>query len=374
MKITGGLVYDLDKGFVRREVYCQSGYIVPEYEDDETFDANGCYVIPGLTDIHLHGCRGADFSDGDLDGLCTMGEYELSRGITQFCPTGMTLEEEPLAKACRTAEKYHKNPPMGADLAGVNLEGPFLSASKKGGQNGAWLKNPDYEMFSRLNDAAGGLVRFVTVAPELEGSMKFIRRAHGDCTVSLGHTAADYDTATEAFNNGACHVTHLFNAMPPFSHRAPGVVGAAFDRPGCMVEIICDGIHIHPSVVRAVFRLFGADRVVLVSDSMRAAGMPNGEYMLGGQEVSVKNYRATLPDGTLAGSATDLMRCLQKAVSFGVPLEHAVRAAAVNSAISAGIFEWAGSIQVGKKANIAVLNSDFTLKAVIFHGTLAANY
>lgn len=368
MKIIHAQVFDPELGFLTRDVCFQGSLLTPVSTDWEVYDAAGCYVIPGLTDLHFHGCRGADFSDGDGAGLRTMAEYELSRGVTQICPAGMTLEEDALAAACRTAAEYHASGTNGAELVGINLEGPFLSEAKKGGQNGAWLRAPDIRLFRRLNQASGGLVRLVSVAPELPGAMEFIRQASGDAVVSLAHTQSDYDTAMEAFRQGAKQVTHLFNAMEPFLHRAPGVVGAALDSPDCRVELICDGIHIHPSVVRAVFRMFGADRVILVSDSMRATGMPDGEYMLGGQEVTVRGARATLPDGTLAGSATDLMRCLRNAVSFGIPLADAVRAACVNPAKVLGIYHRVGSLEPGKEARLAILNPNLSLKAVFFQG------
>ena len=185
----------------------------------------------------------------------------------------------------------------------------------------------------------------------------------GEVTVSLAHTTADYDTAMEAFRRGARQVTHLFNAMPPFSHRAPGVVGAAADTPECNVELICDGVHIHPAVVRSVFKLFGPKRVILISDTMRAAGLSDGEYTLGGQAVTVKGKLATLADGTIAGSVTDLMSCMLTAVSFGIPL-----AAAVNPAMAIGIFSRVGSVDCGKLANLVVLDENLSLKAVILRG------
>ena len=200
--------------------------------------------------------------------------------------------------------------------------------------------------------------------------MDFIREASNEVRVSIAHTTADYDTAMAAFGAGASHVTHLFNAMPPFTHRAPGVVGAAFDTPDCWVELICDGIHIHPSVVRAVFKLFGADRVVLVSDTMRAAGMADGDYSLGGQPVAKKGKYATLADGTLAGSVTDLMDCMRTAVSFGIPLADAVRAAAVNPAQSIGIYSRCGSLENGKWANVVLLNRDLSIRNVMFKGKI----
>ena len=368
MKITGGRVFDLREGFVRRDICFDGAVIAPSSGDGETYDANRCYVIPGLTDIHFHGCKGADLSDGDPDGLTRMAEYQLSRGVTQICPAGMTLPEEQLLKICRTAAEHRRAGKPGAELVGVNLEGPFLSEAKKGAQNGAWLRAPDAELLRRLMEASEGLVKLVSVAPELPGALEFVREASKEVTVAIAHTAADYDTAMAALNAGAREITHLFNAMPPFAHRAPGVVGAAADFPDCRVELICDGVHIHPAVVRAVFRLFGPDRVVLISDSIRGAGMPDGRYTLGGQNVTVKGPLATLTDGTIAGSVTDLMGCMRKAVSFGVPLEDAVRAAAVNPARTVGIFARVGSLDLGKRANAVVLDEYLELRSVFFNG------
>lgn len=368
MKLTGGKVFDLAKGFVERDVCFDGALLTPDSRDGSSYDASGYYVIPGLTDVHFHGCVGADLSDGDGDGLQAMAEYELSRGVTQICPAGMTLLEDRLMKVCRTAAEHKRAGRPGADLVGINLEGPFLSLAKKGAQNGEWLHAPDVAMLRRLMDASEGLVKLVSVAPEEPGALDFIREVCEDVAVSVAHTTADYDTALEAFRAGAREVTHLFNAMPGFTHRAPGVVGAALDSPWSRVELISDGIHIHPSVVRATFKMFGADRVVLISDTMRAAGMSDGKYDLGGQEVTVKGPLATLADGTIAGSATDLMACMKRAVSFGIPLADAVRAAAVTPAQAIGIFDRVGSLEPGKRANAVVLDADLNVKSVFFHG------
>ena len=370
MRITGGQVFDLQEGFVRRDVCFDGRLLSSSSADGRTYDADGCYIIPGLTDLHFHGCMGRDFSDADPEGLEIMARYELSRGVTQICPAGMTLLEEQLTRVCQVAADHRDANKPGAELCGVNLEGPFLSRAKKGAQNGDWLHAPDVAMLRRLMAASRGLVKLVSVAPEEPGAMEFIEAVEGEVTVSLAHTTADYDTAMEAFRLGARQVTHLFNAMPPFSHRAPGVVGAALDTPLCNVELICDGVHIHPAVVRAVFKMFGPKRVILISDTMRAAGMSDGDYTLGGQAVTVKGKLATLADGTIAGSVTDLMSCMRTAVSFGIPLEDAVWAAAVNPARAIGIFSRMGSLEPGKRANVVVLDRNLELKDVFFRGEL----
>ncbi|WP_298024976.1 N-acetylglucosamine-6-phosphate deacetylase [uncultured Dysosmobacter sp.] len=373
MRITGGQVFDLKEGFIAREVCTDGTFLSSASGDSQVLDASGCYVIPGLIDVHFHGCVGEDFSDATSDGLQKIADYELSRGITYICPAGMTLPEDQLTRICENAAAHKAKSSGGADLAGLHLEGPFLCDAKKGAQNGAFLHDPDIEMLRRLQRAANGLVKLVTVAPEQPHAGEFIRSAAADgITVSIGHTTADYEIACAAMDAGASHCTHLFNAMPSFTHRAPGVVGAAFDHPAVKVELICDGIHIHPSVVRAVFRLFGAERVVLVSDSLRATGMPDGQYPFGGQEIVVHGNRATLAHdpNTLAGSVTDLMGCLRQAVSFGIPLADAVRAAAYNPAQAIGIDDRAGSLEPGKEASLVLLDQkDLSIRSILFRGT-----
>ena len=367
--MSGGWVFDPLKGFISRDVCVEGDTIVRD--SGETVDVSGCYIIPGLTDLHFHGCRGADFSDGDAAGLQTMADYELSRGVTQICPAGMTLAEPQLMKICQTAAAHKRNATVGAELVGVNLEGPFLSRAKKGAQNGAWLHAPDPALLLRLKEASEGLVKLVSVAPEEPGAIDFIRQVKDEATVSIAHTACDYDQTMAAFEAGAKQVTHLFNAMNQLTHREPGPIGAAADS-DCRVELICDGVHIHPATIRMVFKLFGPDRVILISDTLRAAGMGDGQYDLGGQEVTVRGSLATLSDGTIAGSVTDLMAGMVKAVSFGIPLTDAVTAAAVNPAKALGIYDRVGSLEVGKTANIAVLNADLSLRAVLLRGQVVS--
>lgn len=372
MRITGGQIFDLKEGFVARDLCTDGTLLSSASSDGKTLHADGCYVIPGLIDVHFHGCVGEDFSDATPDGLQAMADYELRRGITYICPAGMTLPEEQLQRICENAAAHKAAATHGAELAGLHLEGPFLCDAKKGAQNGAFLHDPDLAMLRRLQTAANGLVRLVTVAPEQPGALDFIRGAAADgITVSLGHTTAGYETACAAMEAGARHCTHLFNAMPPLSHRAPGVIGAAFDHPATRVELICDGIHIHPSVVRATFHLFGAERMVLISDSLRATGMPDGQYPFGGQEIVVHGNRATLAHdpNTLAGSVTDLMGCVKQAVSFGIPLADAVRAATYNPAQAIGIDHRAGSLDLGKEASLVLLNrEDLSIRTILLRG------
>ena len=363
-------VFQKDGAFKAGEIYINGSRIADMSQDsgsEEILDGKGAYAIPGLTDIHFHGCVGHDFSDGTQEAIKALAEYELSQGITQICPATMTLAEESLMKISRAAANYDNA--SGARLVGINMEGPFVSEKKKGAQNGLYIRKPDADMFRRLQKEADGLYKLIALAPEEEGAMEFIDELKEEAVISLAHTTAEYETSMEAFRRGASHVTHLFNAMPPFSHREPGVTGAAFDTPDCDVELIADGIHICPTMVRAVFRLFGDDRVILISDSMMATGLTDGDYSLGGQPVKVKGNLATLADGTIAGSATNLMDCLRTAVKkMGIPLESAVKCAAVNSARSIGIDDRYGSLEPGKIANIVLLDEELGLQAVIYDG------
>lgn len=372
MRIIGGQVFDLKNGFVERDV-CTDGALISSVSGDEqVLSADGCYVIPGLVDVHFHGCIGEDFSDATPEGLQRIADYELSQGVTYICPAGMTLPEEQLVKICENAAAHRRKNTGGAELVGVHLEGPFLSMAKKGAQNADYLHAPDIAMLRRLQESAEGCVRLVTAAPEEAGALEFIRAAsEAGIAVSVGHTVADYDTAKAAFAVGADHVTHLYNGMPPMHHRAPGVIGAAFDSPGVMAELICDGVHIHGAMVRLAFRLFGAERMILISDSLRAAGMPDGRYPFGGQEIEVHGNRATIvghPE-TLAGSVTSLMGCLRQAAAFGIPLADAVRAASYNPAKSIKIDDRAGSLEEGKEASIVLLDrKTLAVRKIIFKG------
>lgn len=366
MIIKGGKVFQEDGSFLEQALYINDHRLVDkaEYQDDEkVIDAEGLLVLPGLVDIHSHGAAGEDFSDGNPEGLKKILQYEKRCGITSYCPTSMTFPKERLRqifasiKGAQTEEE--------AKVVGINMEGPFLDPAKKGAHVEEWIAAPDAAFVRELNQDVDGLVRLVTLAPNMDGAEEFIKEMHEEVCISLGHTAADYDCASRAMKLGAHHVTHLYNAMQPFGHRAPGLIGAAMDDPECMVELICDGYHIHPSAIRAAFRLFGPERVILISDSMRATGMENGTYELGGQEVTVKDRKAVLKDGTLAGSATNLYGCMCKAIEFGIPLEQAIMAATANPARSIGIFDRVGSIRIGKQADLLLASENLELKRVI---------
>ncbi len=375
MILQNGSIFTALGRFMQADVRIEGGRIAEvapagSLSGGEAVDVSGKYVTPGFVDIHIHGAAGEDFCDsvdGDPKHVKAMQKYLGSQGVTSFLGTTMAFSEEILGGIFSTVRPLLGAEGEGAVLRGVNMEGPFFNKSKKGAQAEKYIINPDWEMFRRLYEASGGSIRLLDVAPELPGAMEFIQKAAKLCTVSIAHTSATYEQAKDAFAHGASHTTHLFNAMPAFTHRAPGVVGAAADD-AAHVEMICDGIHLHPAVVRAVFALFGAERVCLISDSMRACGMPNGVYTLGGQTVYMTDGRATLEDGTIAGSATCLAECFRRAVKFGVPLESALRAATINPAQAAGLFDELGSVTAGKRADLLVLGRELMPEKVFIGG------
>jgi N-acetylglucosamine-6-phosphate deacetylase len=367
MIIKGADVFT-ESGFEARDIFINGEFISDEAGCGVVLDATGFTAIPGLIDLHLHGCVGSDFTTADEGGLKNMAEYEASNGVTAICPTTLTLSEKTLAGACGRISGCES--PDGSAFVGIYLEGPFISLKKLGAQNPDYVQRPNAELFRRLQSVSGGMVKVLAIAPEVDGAMDVIGEIGGDVVCSVAHTTADYDTAKLAFEKGARQVTHLFNAMPPFHHRDPGVVGAAFDAPDCRVELICDGVHIHPSVVRAAFKLFGSDRILMISDSMMATGLDDGEYELGGLPVTVRGNRATLVQGgAIAGSATNLMGCLKTAVSvMGIPFHTAVKCASVNPAKAIGVFEKRGSLDAGKFADIVLLDAELNIKQVILRG------
>ena len=372
MVIKNVKVYTEKKQFTEGDVMIRDGLFVDEdCGDEEVIDGEGCYAIPGLIDLHFHGCMGHDLCDGTKEAIQEIARYEASVGVTAIAPATMTLPVDELVQILSVAAEYRKEAQEGADLIGVNMEGPFISKVKKGAQDERNIIACDVHICQRFLDASEGLVKFVGIAPEdNENAAAFIEAMKDKVNISLAHTNADYDTANAAFQAGANHAVHLYNAMPSFTHRAPGVVGAVSDNPHVNAELICDGVHIHPAVVRATFRMMGPERMILISDSMRATGMPDGRYTLGGLEVDVVGNRATLvSDGALAGSATNLMDCMKTAVKqMGIPLETAVACATVNPAKALGVYDTYGSVTPGKKGNLVLLDKELNVKMVIKDG------
>ena len=321
--------------------------------EGEGVDFGGARIFPGLIDVHSHGCIGND-STAD-DALEAMADWELAQGVTTWYPTTMTMSREDLIEA--TARDINFG--HGASIPGFHMEGPFVNEKYKGAQNPEFIISPDLDFISKCKN-----VKRITLAPEVEGAMEFIKNA--PCQVSLGHTDADYDTAKKAFEMGASSLTHTYNAMPGIHHRNPGPIGAASDSEGVYAELICDGTHVHQSAVKMLIKIMGKDRVILVSDSMNATGLPDGEYMFGGQTTYVRSGAARLANGALAGSTSSLFKCVKVAISFGISAEDAVKMASENPARLMGLNK--GKIEVGRDADFIIVDKDFNLIKAIARG------
>ena len=346
------------------------GEILPENVPVDAIDLNGATVIPGLVEVHSHGNSGADFSDGDYEGLKAMAKYYAQCGATSFAPASMTLPYDVLSKAFGNARKLVDENIEGLSvLRGIQMEGPYFSYKKRGAQNADYLKEPDFEGFKKLYDECGGLIRIVDIAPELPGAAEFVAKAKDLCTVSIAHTDCTYDDAKAAVDAGVTHLTHLYNAMPGITHRAPGVIPAGVENPNVQAEIICDGFHIHPAAVRLAFTMF-KNRMVLVSDSGRCTGQTEGyQFDLGGQMAELRGGVAKLVGtDTIACSASNMWTCMTNTISWGIPEEEAVRAASYNPAKAIGAHNVVGSIETGKVADFIITNADYSEKRVFLAG------
>lgn len=370
MFLVNAAYLDQDFRLVRGDLEIEGGRIrqvgekLSWSQNDLVVDCQGYTIVPGFVDVHIHGCAGADTCDGKRESIDAMAEFLLTKGVTSFCPTTMTVDREEIEAALLAAKACVDQPGPGARVVGVNMEGPFIAAARKGAQKEEAILPPDPELFRHFQELSGGIVRLVDIAPEQPGGLAFIREVKDLCAVSIAHTTANYDQAKESFDAGITHATHLFNAMSGLHHRDPGVVGAVFDDSRVYAELICDGFHIHPAALRTAFQVLG-DRALVISDSMRANGMPEGEpFDLGGQMVTVREGKATLADGTIAGSVSNLHQEVKNLVRFGIPLEQAVKAASLIPARSIGLEEEIGSIAPGKRADLVVLDENLDIVAV----------
>ena len=314
-------------------------------------DAKGRRVVPGMVEIHAHGCMGLDTMDANFEPMC---EYLGGKGTTSWLPTTMTMDYESLKKVDEAKIDF-----PGTNILGFHFEGPYISHKQKGAQNEAYIKDPDLEGFKHFKN-----VKMITMAPELPGSMEFIEKC--GCVVAIGHTSCDYATAIDAIEHGANCLTHTYNAMPGLHHRNPGPIGAAFEKQ-IYAQLICDGFHISKPMVLATYKLFGSDRMVIISDAIRPAGLADGIYESGGLEVHMKDGAARLADGTIAGSTATLWQCVCKAVEFGIDFDEAVKMATETPSKLIGA-DKKGRVEVGCDADLLIIGDNMDIDNVIIGG------
>ncbi|MCH5321163.1 MAG: N-acetylglucosamine-6-phosphate deacetylase [Eubacterium sp.] len=338
--------------------------------DGDGKDMSGLVLIPGFVDIHIHGCGGGDASDASTDCLDKISKELARHGVTSFCPTTMTLSRDRLIDIVSVIAKYNSN---GAKIAGINLEGPYIAMSKKGAQNGDYIRDGSLDEFNEIYRASGEMIKLITIAPESFDSGEFIQSVSKKCTVSIGHSGANADECKNSINCGISHATHLFNAMTPMTHREAGIVGTVLDDERVMCELICDGGHICPAVLRNAFAILGEERTIVVSDSMRGAGLGEGEFELGGQQVFVEENGkyAILSDGTIAASITNIHTEFKNLISFGIDFKTALKACTINPARAIKEDTKIGSIQTGKCADLVFLDENLDIEEVYINGIRA---
>ncbi|WP_455790653.1 N-acetylglucosamine-6-phosphate deacetylase [Clostridium butyricum] len=339
-------------------------------EFDEVIDANGLFLSPGFIDIHIHGAGGYDTMDGTVDAIDSISKTIVKHGTTSFLPTTMTVSIEDINKSMRSIKKLKENGTSGAQVLGAHLEGPFINPSAIGAQNPKYLQTPSIDIFNKMTADCEDAVVSITLAPELDGSLDLIKYlSHKNINCSLGHTKATYEETIKAIDVGANHCTHLYNAMPPFNHRFPGIIGALFDNDKITIETISDGIHISYPALRIAYKQKGSDQSILVTDAMMACCMPDGNYTLGGQDVIVKDNAARIKTGSLAGSVLTLDRAIKNVYkNCNMPLYEVVKMATYNPAKYCNVSDHKGLIKEGYDADLVLFDENIDVKQVFING------
>ncbi len=368
-------VYIKNVGIVKTNIGIENGriaYIGNGESIEPIFETDGI-VVPGFIDEHIHGAGGADAMDGTVEALQTISEFIAREGTTGFLATTMTQSPENITNALKAVKKVRENGEYkGAEVLGVHLEGPFISPKHVGAQPLEYVATPDAELFDKYNEASGNSIKIVTLAPEVEGGLGLVKHLSNIGVVaSVGHTGGKYADVVNAVAAGATNVTHTYNAQTGLHHREAGVVGAAMLLDELNCEMICDTIHVSVPAIKLVIKNKPHDKYTLITDAMRAKGMPDGKSELGGQEVFVNNGEARLADGTLAGSVLKMNVAVKNLVEkAGVPFTDAIDFATYNPAKNIGVLNERGTIEVGKRADLTVLNSDFEVLYTLVNGKI----
>lgn len=339
-----------------------------KYSDEPTFDGNGRLLIPGMIDVHIHGAKNYDMMDGSTESIQAVSMACAETGCTSFLVTSVSSSLEDLIQMIRQTKKKVIGKEKGAKIAGIHLEGPYLNIEKKGMQNPAHLRHPDLKEMKKIFDEADGLIKMLTIAPELPGGIELIDflKKRG-VVVAIAHSNATYEEAQDAFEKGASHITHCFNAMPAIHHRAPGLVAAALENDSISVQAIVDGVHLHPGIVRLIHKIKGPDKMVLTTDALQAMGVGDGEYIFGGHQVTVTEGVARLQDGTLASSTVTMNKSLRLSNEFGINLQDTIQMATSTPADILGMKNL-GRIEKGYSADLVLLDKKFEVLSTWING------
>ncbi|EAG8700224.1 N-acetylglucosamine-6-phosphate deacetylase [Listeria monocytogenes] len=355
------------EGHLIKEVLPKNKIIAEEYSEEAIFDGNGGLLIPGMIDVHIHGAKNYDMMDGSTESIQAVSMACAETGCTSFLVTSVSSSLEDLIQMIKQTKKVIGKE-KGAKIAGIHLEGPYLNIEKKGMQNPAHLRHPDLKEMKKIFDEADGLIKMVTIAPELPGGIELIDflKKRG-VVVAIAHSNATYEEAQDAFEKGASHITHCFNAMPAIHHRAPGLVAAALENDSISVQAIVDGVHLHPGIVRLIHKIKGPDKMVLTTDALQAMGVGDGEYIFGGHQVTVTEGVARLQDGTLASSTVTMNKSLRLSNEFGINLQDTIQMATSTPADILGLKNL-GRIEKGYSADLVLLDKKFEVLSTWING------
>jgi len=369
--LVSGKAVVIEKGRIR-EIVNKEELCTATLTGAEVIEGKDKFIAPGYIDIHVHGGGGSDVMDGDYEAINQIAIAHSHFGTTSFLPTIMTMSKDKIIRSFRSICEAVKKGTVGAEILGIHMEGPYINPEKKGAQKEDEIKKISIEEFSEFNQASGNLIRLVTIAPEMPGAIGLIKYLYKQGIIaSVGHSNATYAQVQAGIQAGLSHVTHTFNAMRGLHHREPGVVGAALTSPELTVEVIADGIHIHPIVLKILTKIKEGEKIVLITDAMRAAGMPEGVYELGGQEVTVTKGQARLKDETLAGSVLTMDKAVKNMVNkIGIQLPKAIQMASFSPARSIGIDDRKGSLEPGKDADIVILNKNLETELTMVAGKI----